>query len=365
MIPSLRVSTLVLASLLAGISPYTYSQSAPPVVVEKPETNAEPAIFRFSGTVTAKREADLSPRVAGLISVADAETGFTAERGDVLVRLDDTLAKIELREQELALEAAQAESANAERRLDEAVQLGDANFPRTERQTRETAFRLSKVAVQQAINALERQREIVERHQIIAPFDGIVVSKDAEVGEWVQTGNPVLHFLGTSDLRLDIEVPQEQLDVVLQTESVTVHLSRKNNQPIKAHIEARSPRVNPSTRTFLVRLALDNPPKNVKPGMSAEGIFNPATGIGQLVISRDAIIRYSDGRTIVWVVNKSGGEFRAEQRDLELGKSRGTRIEVVSGLKKADLVVVRGNESLQEDQAVTIMDSSSPGKETR
>jgi multidrug efflux pump subunit AcrA (membrane-fusion protein) len=99
MIPSPRVSAFVLASLLVFASPYTYPQSAPPIVVEKPETNAEPAVFRFSGTITAKREADLSPRVAGLISVADAETGFAAEKGAVLVRLDDTLAKIELREQ--------------------------------------------------------------------------------------------------------------------------------------------------------------------------------------------------------------------------------------------------------------------------
>jgi len=365
MIPSPRVSTFVLASLLVFASPYTYPQSAPPIVVEKPETNAEPAVFRFSGTITAKREADLSPRVAGLISVADAETGFAAEKGAVLVRLDDTLAKIELREQELALEGAQAENANTERRLNEAVELGDANFPRTERETRETAFRLSQVAVQQAANALERQREIVKRHQIIAPFEGIVVSKDAEVGEWVQTGNPVLHFVGTSDLRLDIEVPQEQLDVILQTQSVSVYLSKKHDQPINAQIEARSPKVNPNTRTFLVRLALDNPPKNIKPGMSAEGSFRPATGINQLVISRDAIIRYSDGRTIVWVVNNSGGESRTEQRDVELGNTRGTRIEVVSGLKKTDLVVVRGNESLQEDQLVTVTGSLNTIKETR
>lgn len=364
-INSLRCYLLCLAGFLAFASDNARAQNAPPVVVEKPETNAEPAIFRFSGTVTALREADLSPRVAGLISVADAETGFAAKKGDVLVRLDDTIAKIELREQELALEAVQAEAANAKRRLNEAVELGDANFPRTERETRETAFRLSQVAVQQAANALERQREIVERHQIIAPFDGIVASKDAEMGEWVQTGNPVLHFVGTTDLRLDIEVPQEQLDVALQTQSATVYLSRRNDQPIKAQVEARSPKVNPITRTFLVRLALDNPPKSIKPGMSAEGVFRPTAGIGQLVISRDAIIRYSDGRTIVWVVTNSGSESRAEQRDVELGNTRGNRIEVVSGLKETDFVVVRGNESLQEGQLVTIAGSHRVGKETR
>ncbi len=356
---------LSLAGFLALANHSALAQNAPPVVVEKPETNAEPAVFRFSGTITAKREADLSPRVAGLVSVADAETGFTAKKGDVLVRLDDTIAEIELREQELALEAALAERANAERRLTEAKQLGDANFPRTERETRETAFRLSEVAVQQATNALERQREIVQRHQIIAPFDGVVISKSAEVGEWVQTGNPVLHFVGTSELRLDLEVPQEQLDVVLQTQSVSVYLSRKNNQPIAARIEARSPKVNPQTRTFMVRLALDNPPENVKPGMSAEASFRPVPKSGQLVISRDAVIRYSDGRTVVWVVQNTNGENRAKLRDVTLGNTRGNRIEVLSGLSESELVVVRGNESLQQDQLVQITDASGNRKEPR
>lgn len=364
-IQSSRSALLLLTGLLLLASPTAHAQSAPPIVVERPETNAEPAVFRFSGTITAKREADLSPRVAGLVSVADAETGFAAQKDDVLVRLDDTLAKIELREQELALEAAHAERANAERRLNEAKELGDANFPRTERETRETAFRLSEVAVQQAANALQRQREIVERHQIIAPFDGIVVSKSAEVGEWVQTGNPVLHFVGTSELRLDIEVPQEQLNVVLQTQAVSVYLSKKSSQPISARIEARSPKVNPQTRTFMVRLALANPPENVKPGMSAEASFKPASVRDQLVISRDAIIRFGDGRTIVWVVQNNSGESHAKKREVELGNTRGNRIEVVSGLEKTDFVVVRGNESLQEDQLVRVTESTNTRKEPR
>ena len=66
---SLRYSLLALAGFLALAHHIALAQNAPPVVVEKPETNAEPAVFRFSGTITSKREADLSPRVAGLVSV--------------------------------------------------------------------------------------------------------------------------------------------------------------------------------------------------------------------------------------------------------------------------------------------------------
>lgn len=352
-----RIRNAGLAATLFFLCSLVSGQTAPPVVVETPDTDADPATFRFNGTITAKREARLSPRVAGLVVVADAETGFSARKGDTLVQLDDTLARIELAQRELAIDAARAERDNAKRRLEEAEQLGDANFPRSERQTRETAFRLSEVAVEQAQAALQRQREIVDRHDIIAPFDGIVVSKSAEVGEWVQTGSPVLHFVGTAELRLDIQVPQEQLDIILQTRSVSIALSGKRKTPIAAEIEARSPKVDPQTRTFMVRLALDQSIDGIKPGMSAEAIFRQVPDSRRLVISRDALIRYDDGRTVVWVIDDSGSEAVARQREVALGNTSGTRIEVVSGLQENERVVVRGNESLQEGQAVRIANS--------
>ena len=78
---------------------------------------------------------------------ADAEMGYSAKAGDMLVGLDDMLARMELREEELNLEAAEANLINSKRRLDEAVNLGDANFPRSERENRETAYRMALIAV--------------------------------------------------------------------------------------------------------------------------------------------------------------------------------------------------------------------------
>ena len=349
-----RLAALLFATTTCFLG---YSQSATPVTAEIAQINAAPATFRYTGTITAKREAALSPRVAGLVSIANAEAGFEARKGDVLVSLDNTLAKIELAEQTFALEAANAERDNAERLLNEAKQLGDANFPRTEREARKTALRLAEVGVQRAAAAVQRQQEILERHQIIAPFDGVVVSKNAEIGEWVQTGNTVLHFISAKNLRLDIEVPQEQLDVILESPSVSVSLSGRNASLLTARIEARSPKVDPKTRTFMVRLALEKTPNTVKPGMSAEAVFQHQPDKPQLIISRDAIIRYGDGKTIVWAIETSKGESRATRREVTLGSTRGSLIEVLSGIAPDESFVVRGNESLQEGQAIVIVDS--------
>ena len=247
-----------------------------PVAVTKPLVESGPASFRFTGTITSLREADITPRVAGLVIQADADMGFTAKKGDVLVILDDTLAKLSLREKQLSLKAAEEELANAERRLKEATDLGDENFPRSERENRETIYRRAEITVSRLKTNVETQLEIVDRHKILAPFDGVVVEKSAEVGEWVTSARSVLSFVDTDNLRLDIQVPQEQVELTTESHRVTVRLAGDNEESFEANIEARSPLIDPQTRTFQVRIRLDDHPAHVRPGMSAEAIFYSA-----------------------------------------------------------------------------------------
>lgn len=356
----LNATIRILTGLTAGLFMQTLQAQQVPVSVSEPMVGASQSRFRFTGTITSERVAAISPRVAGLVAKADAEMGHAAKAGEELVGLDDTLARMELKEKELNLEAAKAELANAKRRFDEAVRLGDANFPRSERENRETAFRMAEIAVSRLETLVETQREIVDRHRILAPFDGRVIEKMAEVGEWVQTGTPVLRFVDTMNLRLDVQVPQEQLDLVMNADTVAVEIAGSLKKAFEAHIEARSPQVDPRTRTFQVRIRLDNPSANVRPGMSAEAIFRPSAKQASLFVSRDAILRSADGEVMVWVAIQKGDSYRASRRVIQIGSTSGDYIEVVSGLESGDQVIYQGNESLQEGQEVRIVKSVTP-----
>ncbi|MDA0346606.1 MAG: efflux RND transporter periplasmic adaptor subunit [Verrucomicrobia bacterium] len=357
---NILLRTRRLPEILLIFLPLFHSFGQTPVSVAKPLVETSQSRFQFTGTITSEREAAISPRVAGLVSKADAEMGFLAKKGDLLVSLDDTLARMELKEKELNLEAALAELANSKRRFDEAVELGDSNFPRSERENRETTYRMAEIAVSRMKTMVETQREIVERHRIIAPYTGTVIEKNAEVGEWVQTGNPVLRFVDTENLRFDIQVPQEQMSLILKSSAVTVHIAGAVGDPFDAHIEARSPTVDVKTRTFQVRIGLDNPPAFVKPGMSAEAVFKPVSDSANLFIPRDAILRTSDSKVIVWVAKTSGPKTLASKRSVQLGASSGDIIAVITGLEASDEVIYQGNESLQEGQEIHIVDSIIP-----
>ena len=90
------------------------------------------------------------------------------------------------------------------------------------------------------------------------------------------------------------------------------------------------------------------------PGMSARATVRIGTGREGVVVPRDALIRYPDGRTVVWVATGEGERRRVEERRVSTGLTTGRSIEVREGLEAGTPVVVRGNESLRQDQEVRV-----------
>lgn len=131
MFPSLLI---LLASF--GTAAGLKAADAAPVEVVSATPGEAAASYRFTGTITARQRAQLSPRLPGLVENADFEVGDHFEPGQTLLRLDPTLAEIELglREADVALAANKLE--DAERLLEEANRSGDPGFPRSERLTR-------------------------------------------------------------------------------------------------------------------------------------------------------------------------------------------------------------------------------------
>jgi hypothetical protein len=111
---------------------------------------------------------------------------------------------------------------------------------------------------------------------------------------------------------------------------------------------------DPSARTFLVRAWLDNAEGRMTPGMSARASLRIGTGREGVVVPRDAIIRYPDGRTIVWVAAGGGEQRRVEERRVRTGIATAEAVEIREGLEVGTEVVVRGNESLRQDQEVRV-----------
>jgi len=319
------------------------------VPVEVAEARLAPVVIEvpLTGTVTAARRASLSPRVSGIVSAVHVDAGDRVERGESLVTLDPTLAELELGEARAAVAEARATLAEARRRRDEARELGPRRgIPETE----------IRAAALERLRAAERYRtELVARHELFAPFPGVVARRLTEAGEWVETGTAVLELVGTERLRLDLRVPQEHYPRIGPDTRVTVRLDAWPERTLDGRIAAKVPVNDPESRTFLLRVLLDDGTLGITPGMSAQALLRVESARQAVTVPRDAVLRDAYGTSRVWLVEESERGPVAVQREVALGRSFGGWVEVRRGVEAGDRVVVRGNETLRDGQRLRIV----------
>ena len=331
-----------------------------PVRVEPVSDRTIVSQINVTGTVTSPRTAVLSTAVAGLVSELTTDEGRRVEAGDVLLELDSELAQLaleravaEVRQREIALE-------DAKRRFTEAEQVGtQRGIARTQIESLRAEVTSDEAALVASQAAAREQRAVVERHTLKAPFAGVISERLAELGEWVNPGDGLLELVATDNLRFDFRVGQENFAAIAPQIPVEITLDALPGRSLSGRVDTIVPVKNPGARTFLVRVLADSDaagdPLGITPGMSVRGKLDIDTGRSGVVVSRDAILRFPDGRVTVWVVDPGGDVPVVRERIVQTGFEFSGVVEVTEGLAAGDLVVVRGNETLQDGQAVLIL----------
>jgi RND family efflux transporter MFP subunit len=314
--------------------------------------------LRLSGTLGAERSARLSPRVDGLVSEVLVDAGAQVSEGDVLLRLDATLA--EAMRARAAADTAQANAARgeAQRRFEEAQRLvKDRHLPKTEVDAREAALAQANAAAVAAAAAEREQSELVRRHTLAAPFDGVITSRSTESGEWVARGDEVLGLVALDSIRLDVQAPQERFSELDADTRVEILPDTAPGKVLPARIVARVPVGGGSgSRTFLVRVVAQAADATLFPGTSATARFHIGDAATQSVqVPRDALMRHPDGGYSVFVVETGAQGSIAKRRQVRVGRESAEQVEVLEGVRAGESVVVRGNEVLGEDEPVRVI----------
>ncbi|MEC5126193.1 efflux RND transporter periplasmic adaptor subunit [Verrucomicrobiales bacterium BCK34] len=311
----------------------------------------------FTGTVTSPRSANLSSRIEGLVSDIKVDAGSEVKKGDVLVELDTRLAELDLDLINAEIEQARIEVADAERQVKEVRDLArSGGFSRSQAITKEATLSISEANLKRLEARKSHQVERIARHQLVAPFDGVITSKISEAGEWVATGAPVLELIEMKGLRFDLQVPQEFLERVKDIGSVTVNLDAFPGREFQAELEAVVPVKDHISRTFLTRFALKNPEHLASPGMSGTATIETRGTSGKSIqVPRDVVVRFPDGSARVWVVKKEGEESQVVSRTVRTAGELGDMAEILEGLAGDETVVLKGNEGLRENQKVDVI----------
>lgn len=349
---------VLLAGFFFSTTSSAIAQTPATVEVVMPESGEGVRTLELSGSVTPRRAATLSPRIPGLVAEVAVDAGDRVSAGDVLMRLDDKLAELAVLEARASVEESRAALKEAQRLYDEGRRLVADNYvSETEVAAREAALAVAQAAVSRSESQLATAEERFARHNLVAPFDGVISNKLTEAGEWMETGAAVVELVGTDELWLDVRAPQQYWHDLSPDADVTVTLDALPDRTLDAVVHARVPVSDPDARTFLVRLLFQDGQdlaSRVTPGMSGRATFRLSADREVLRLPRDALIRYPDGTTTVWVVEQQGQEKRAREVEVAVGQTSGDNVEITSDLDPLLPVVVRGNEILQQDQLVRV-----------
>ncbi|GAC1588528.1 MAG: efflux RND transporter periplasmic adaptor subunit [Chitinophagaceae bacterium] len=166
---------------------------------------------------------------------------------------------------------------------------------------------------------------------------GYITAMDIKEGDYVQEGGTVVRLADLSTLWAEAQVYSSQLSFIDKGEQAIVQFPDMQGKEVKGKIEFINPEINPDTRINLIRVSIPNPGNQLKPGMPAYVVIKDRAS-KSLTLPADAVIRDNKGAS-VWV-QTSHHKFKYKM--VEIGVESNDRVEIKSGLKEGDAVVVSG-----------------------
>jgi RND family efflux transporter MFP subunit len=352
----MRAIPIVRTVLLLCISAAPAAFAASPVEIAQSERRPIVQILTVNGTVTSPQSAVLSPSIGGLVEETLVDAGDRVEAGSIVVRLDSELGRLSL-ERAIA-EETQARIAldDARRRLAEAEKVGpQRGIAETEIKSLRVEVTQNEAALQAAVAAARQQQAVLQRHEIRAPFTGVVSERLAQVGEWVSPGDGLVVLVATEGLRFDFRVPQTYYARLDEDTQVDLTLDAVPDEVVPGRIQSIVPVKDPGARTFLLRVVTDAQHRlPVTPGMSVRAAVRIDTGREAVVVPRDAVLMYPDGRKTVWVVVQEDGNTVVHEKRIQAGLEFDGLVEVQGGLEGGLDIVTRGNEALRDGETVIV-----------
>lgn len=296
------------------------------------EQKARPSSEEVVGTVRAKLRAAIEAKVSGRIEALLVAPGQTVKAGELIAQLD-------AREIQAKLDQALAMREQATRDLSRARELMEKKI------TTQAEFDSVQARERVAVGSVTETETMLGYTKLIAPFNGIVTRKLADVGDLATPGKPIVEMEDPSALRFEADVPEALIGNVKLGAKLPVRVGAVPT-PIEGIVVEMAPVADAASRTFLVKL--DLPPTEA----ARSGQFGRvwvATGENQTIRVPAAAIVARGQMETVFVAAKE----HAQLRIVRTGKRTDGEIELLSGINPGERVVIEGAEQLRDGQPIT------------
>lgn len=344
---TLTLLLMLLCPLLANAEEAKKPQGPPPMLVEVAlvEQGAAEPMIELVGSVQYGRVSRVAAEVGGIVEQLNFKEGARVKAGQPLVILQSDLRRATLVGTRASYEQAVIELERARKDLLRIKALYE------EKSVAESLYdenHFGVLALEKRAAALKatlaRQQLELQKTSIPAPFSGLVQSKLVEKGEWVSSGGQVAELADDQSLEVHIDVPQQLLGFLQNGKQLKVRSAGKTYNADFIHF---IPRGDVATRTFTVKLKLENAPGLIG-GMEAHAQLPNGPILEGLLIPRDAVLKQF-GRDLIFLAV----DGKAKMIPVQIRGYQGMRVAVEGqGIDVGAQVVVKGNERIRDGQAI-------------
>lgn len=368
------IKILAAASILAGLGYWLWLRARPIVIVAPVVRSVAANAVPGSVTVSAERVIVVRSAVGGLVEKGDLKIGQRVSKGDFLIKLETRDLELDISANEnslrtakerravgslieLELENARVDLSNAERASKDgtisrqALERAAGNVRGIERR-----LAIEKVETESAIAALENTLELrklrLERMTVKSPADGQISEVMAFPGDII-SGESVVATLISNARTVEARISEENFSGIREGDKATIRFLGYGQQLFQGHVMKVLPTADPATQRYVVHLAVDIDQEKLVPGLTGDVSIVIDSHSNALVIPRRALF---DGK--VFVVD--GGTV--ELRPVQAGFTDLNQVEIVSGLKEGELVLVEQLDTVRAGDKVRVQIESFHGQ---
>jgi RND family efflux transporter MFP subunit len=368
----------ILIIVMGAVFAFRNQKPVVQVTTVQKATAGRPALLNASGYVTPRRRATVAAKITGRVTAVLFDEGMHVIEGQVLATLDDSDLRRALDSAIADRNSTRAQTAdyqvqlkNAEVELHRADQLQAAGVQsqetldnaRTTADSLRAKIALTKEQIAASEARINEAQQAVDNCVIRAPFDGVIVSKDAQVGEMISpvsagggfTRTGVATIVDMNSNEVEVDVNEAYIARVEPGQPVTAILDAYPDWQIPSKVRTVIPTADRQKATVKVRISFLKLDPRILPDMGVKVTFLGAepeakTGAVPTVTIPTNAVRDENGKKIVFLVR----DEKLERRAVTVGNAQGNNSEILAGVTAGDTLVVKGPADLHDGETVQV-----------
>lgn len=320
------------------------------VLVQEIAKTEKKQILELTGTLEARDNVIITSKYGGKVSEVLAENGESVHIGQSLILMDATEQRNALIQAQNTMAKAQASANYIQKNYERMKNLYNAGaISKNDFDNAELSYQVAKADVNSAQAICSNAQDAINDTSVSTKINGTVADCTMKVGQMVEAGTPLMTVQDLSSIYVVVNVNQDDINKITVGQKVSVTADAFADKTFNGTVEIMNPVADSASRSFQVKMLVENSDALLKPGMFAKSQIEFDAPKMAIAVPQSAVSG-KDGLYYVFVAK----DDKAEKRPVVLGDTMGQEVEVKSGLKEKEKLIISNVNKLKDGDAIEI-----------